>query len=144
VIDQTEKSYIESSAAFTSECGSDNICKEDLEVEANFISDLQSVTTYIYLYNYREDLQDIKPIFSRELVVGAQNTISFEVRLVNYGEPSYLTTLEIQLPSYTNLKRTPADLCQKPSFASSEELMYSCQLRVNPLKQAKTVLYLSF
>ena len=42
VIDQTENSYIESSAAFTSECGDDNICKEELEVEVNkFISSLQ-------------------------------------------------------------------------------------------------------
>jgi hypothetical protein len=43
VIDKTEKNYIEESAAFTSECGADNICKEDLEVEANFISNLKSV-----------------------------------------------------------------------------------------------------
>jgi hypothetical protein len=48
VIDKTEKNYIEESAAFTSECGADNICKEDLEVEANFISNLKSVQ-YFYL-----------------------------------------------------------------------------------------------
>lgn len=100
---------------------------------------LQSQVSTIFLFS--EALQVIKPISSRELVIGSKSTISFEVRLVNHGEPSYLTTLDIQLPSYTNLKRTPADLCQKPSFASSEELIYSCQLRVNPLKRAKTVLY---
>lgn len=82
----------------------------------------------------------IKPLFfSREFVVGSRKTLSFEVRLVNHGEPSYLTTIEIQLPIYTNLKRTPADLCQKPSIGFSDELIYSCQLRVNPLKRAKTV-----
>lgn len=114
VVDETQKSYVENSAAFTSECGSDNICQEDLDVEANFISD------------------------SKEFVVGSRKTLSFEVRLVNHGEPSYLTTIEIQLPIYTNLKRTPADLCQKPSIGFSDELIYSCQLRVNPLKRAKT------
>lgn len=43
VVDQTQKAYVENSAAFTSECGPDNICQEDLEVNANFISGFKSV-----------------------------------------------------------------------------------------------------
>lgn len=71
--------------------------------------------------------------------MGNKKAVWFQVTLVNYGEPSYVTTLDIYLSSYIALKRTPASLCQTKSFTSGDEQAYSCHLRINPLKSGKTV-----
>lgn len=135
VLDRMETNYFESSVSFTSECGEDQECTEDLEVRAEFSDNLKYVSfTFISTFPRYDGL--IIWVF-RELVIGSKNILSFVVKVVNHGEPSYVTTLDIHLPSHTNLKLT--NLCKTLSFSTSEEQLYSCQLQVNPLRQGKSV-----
>ena len=41
VLDATDKDFVESSVSFTSECGEDNFCKEDLEVGIILLSNVE-------------------------------------------------------------------------------------------------------
>lgn len=95
-----------------------------------------------FLYFINRILSNNLEIVYRELIIGSKNILSFVVTVKNYGEPSYVTTLDINLPSRTNLKLT--NLCKLFSFATSEEQLYSCQLSVNPLRKGSTVSHLIY
>ena len=82
--------------------------------------------------------QDVTEANNR-FVLGSRRSLSLELNVTNYGEPSYGTRLELVLPPNATLRRLGDCSVTFNPHSDGHVALYSCPVKPNPLKYKRTV-----
>jgi len=79
---------------------------------------------------------------NKQFVLGSRPSLTLEVNVTNYGEPSYGTQVELRLPLNATLRRAGgcSEMFDPLSYGRRQaQLTYRCPLSPDPLAFKRTV-----